>query len=117
LQSKDIFHQAKKTLYGSNDFEKAHQDCLLEWIDEQVIAPCGPFNKNLAFNAAKPTKPELKTMQDAIDVFMPYLNQLLEENTFISGNFITLSDINTAVALKTYLKYILKIQIERNIEM
>jgi len=56
--------------------------------------------KNLAFNAAKPTKPELKTMQDAIDVFMPYLNQLLEENTFISGNFITLSDINTAVALK-----------------
>jgi elongation factor 1-gamma len=39
-------------------------------------------------------------MDEAIAIFMPYLNELLEDNTFLSGNFITLSDINASIALK-----------------
>jgi len=39
-------------------------------------------------------------MQDGIDSFMPYLNELLEENTFISGNFVTIADINITILLK-----------------
>jgi len=100
LQFKDTSHTQKKTLYGSSDFEKGHQDSLLEWIEEQLYSPCGPFIRHVSFGAAKPTKPEIKSMDDAIAVFMPYLENLLEENTFLCGNFITLSDINTAVLLR-----------------
>jgi len=101
LQYKDIFSKSKPNLYGSSSFQQAHQDCLLEWIDEDIFKPVAPLLKvQLELTTTKPTKPELKLMTDAIDLFMPLLEKFLEENTFLCGNFITLSDINAALTLK-----------------
>jgi len=95
-----FFASSKKTLYGTTDFDRAHQECLLEWVEETIYTPCKPFINNIVFGTAKPTKPELKAMDDAMNSFMPYLDQLLEENTYLCGNYVTLSDINITVLLR-----------------
>jgi len=40
-------------------------------------------------------------MQDALDSALPFLNTLLEEHTFLTGDRITLSDITLTLLLKT----------------
>jgi len=91
----------KKSLYGSNDFEVAHQDCFLEYLEETFHALRPFIGHATGFVQTKPTKPELKTMQDALDSALPFLNTLLEEHTFLTGDRITLSDITLTLLLKT----------------
>jgi glutathione S-transferase len=42
------FSKSKKSLYGNSSFEEAHQDCLLEWIDSDLVSTVGPLARNLA---------------------------------------------------------------------
>jgi elongation factor 1-gamma len=95
------FSSFRPSLHGSNSFEQAHMDCLLEWADEVIGHAVGPFFRHhVGLSSTKPTKPELKALQEGIDSFMPYLDELLEEETYLQGNHVTLFDINVAVWLK-----------------